>query len=144
MVLRTYNPAEVTVAIGGAIMSGYTDGTFVEIARNSPSWITAVGADGTVTRGKSNDRSGSLTLTLKQSSPSNDILSGILIADELSNRGVFPVLVKDLSGTSIFFSAQAYINTFATASYGKDIADRTWTITLADVDMLVGSNATTD
>lgn len=144
MVLKTYDPAQVTVAIAGAIMSGYTDGTFVEITRNDVSWNTVVGADGIVSRAKSNNRSGTLTLTLKQTSPSNDVLSGFLIADELSNRGVFPVLVKDLSGTSIFFSAQAYITQFATATFGKEIQDRTWTITLADVDMLVGSNATTN
>lgn len=144
MVLKTYDPAQITVAIGGAIMSGYTDGTFVEIARNDVSWNTVVGADGIVSRAKSNDRSGTLTLTLKQTSPSNDVLSALLIADELTNRGVFPVLVKDLSGTSIFFSAQAYITTYASATYGKDIQDRTWTITLADVDMLVGSNSTTE
>lgn len=143
MSLRTYDPAQVTVAIGGAIMSGYTDGTFVEIARNDNTWNTVVGADGLVTRGKSNNRSATLTLTLKQSSPSNDVLSALLVADELTNGSVFPVLIKDLSGTSIYFSAQAFINTFAGATYSKDITDRSWTFTLADCDMFVGSNAET-
>lgn len=143
MALHTYDPSEVTVAIGGAIMSGYTDGTFVEIARNEATWNTVVGADGIVTRGKTNNRSGTLTLTLKQSSPSNDILSALLIADELTNASVFPVLIKDLSGTSIFFSAQSFLTTFANSTFSKDITDRSWVFTLADVDIFVGSNATT-
>lgn len=143
MTLHTYDPAQITVAIGGAIMGGYTDGTFVEVARNESSWNTVVGADGIVTRGKSNNRSGTLTLTLKQSSPSNDILSAILVGDELTNVGVFPVLIEDLSGTSLYFSAQAYITTFASSTFSKDITDRSWVITLADCDIFVGSNATT-
>jgi len=143
MTLFTYDPASVTVAIGGAIMSGYTDGTFVELSRNSPTWSQTVGADGLVTRGKTNDRSATLTLTLKQSSPSNDVLSGFLVLDELSNSGVFPVLIKDLSGTSIYFSAQGFITTYPTSTFGKDISDRSWVIFLADCDMFVGSNAST-
>jgi hypothetical protein len=143
MTLHTYDPAEVTVGIGGAIMSGYTDGTFVEIARNEATWNSVVGADGIVTRGKTNNRSGTLTLTLKQSSPSNDILSALLVADELTNGSVFPVIVKDLSGNSLYFSAQAYITTFPSSTFSKDITDRSWVIFLADCDMFVGSNATT-
>lgn len=143
MTLHTYDPSLVTIAIGGAVMSGFSDGTFVEISRNEPTWNTVVGADGIVTRGKTNNRSGTLTLTLKQSSPSNDVLSALLIADELANGSVFPVLIKDLSGTSLYFSAQAFISSFPTSTFSKDITDRSWVITLADCDMLVGSNATT-
>jgi hypothetical protein len=141
--VRTYDPSEVIITLAGVIISGYTDGTFVEVARDEPTWTKTVGADGTVTRGKTNNRAGTVTITLKSSSPSNDVLSGILIADELTSTEVFPVLIKDLSGTSVFFSAQGWVQQYANAPFGKDIPDRVWTIATAELDMLVGSNSLT-
>jgi hypothetical protein len=143
MALFTYDPAEIIITIGGVPMAGFTDGTFCEVVRNEPTWNLVVGADGIATRGKTNNFSGTLTVTLKQSSPSNDVLSAFMIADELSNTGVIPILIKDLSGTSTFFSAQGWIAQFANATYGKDIQDRSWTISLAEIDMFVGSNSQT-
>ena len=122
-------------------MSGFSDGTFLEIDRNEPTWNLVVGADGLVTRGKTNNFSGTLTLTLKQSSPSNDVLSGIMAIDEATNSGVVPVLVKDLSGNSIYFSARAWVTQYANSIFGKDINDRQWILSLDEADMFVGSNS---
>lgn len=141
MSVRTWDPSKVVISIGGAVMSGFSDGTFLEIDRNEPTWNTVVGADGLVTRGKTNNYSGTLTLTLKQSSPSNDVLSAFMAVDEATNSGVFPLLVKDLSGNSIYFSAQAWITQYANSTFDKNITDRQWIITLADADIFVGSNA---
>jgi hypothetical protein len=35
------------------------------------------------------------------------------------------------------------VSQFANATFAKEITDRTWTISLADVDMFVGSNSLT-
>ena len=141
MSVRTYDPKAVIVTINGIPMSGYSDGTFVEIDRNEPTWNTVVGADGLVTRGKTNNFSGTMTLSLKQSSPSNDVLSSLMAIDEATNTGVFPILVKDLSGNSIYFSADCWINQYANSTFDKAITDRQWTLTLAQADIFVGSNA---
>lgn len=140
MSVFTYDPKLITVVIGGVPMSGFTDGTFLEIDRDEPTWTKIVGADGYVTRGKTNNFSGTLTLTLKQSSPSNDVLSGFLSVDEATNTGVFPVLVKDLSGTSIYFSGSCWVTQYANSTFGKDINDRSWILSLAEADIFVGSN----
>lgn len=141
MAVYTYDPSQVIIAFSGVPLSGFTDGTFCEIVRDEATWVKTVGADGIVTRGKTNNRSGTLTVTLKQSSPSNDVLSGFMIADELSNKGVFPVIVKDLSGTSIYFAAQGWISAFANSTFGKEISDRSWIISLAETDIFVGGNS---
>lgn len=141
MSVRTYDPKQVIVVVGGVPMSGFSDGTFLEIDRNEPTWNTVVGADGLVTRGKTNNFSGTMTLTLKQSSPSNDVLSGFMALDEATNNGVFVVLVKDLSGNSIYFSAQGWVTQYANSTFDKNITDRQWVITLAEADIFVGSNA---
>ena len=101
MAVRTYDPKQVIITVGGVPMSGFSDGTFLEIDRNEPTWNMVVGADGLVTRGKTNNFSGTMTLTLKQSSPSNDVLSGFMAIEEASNGVVFPILVKALCGISI-------------------------------------------
>lgn len=141
MAVRTYDPKQVVISIGGVPMSGFSEGTFLEVDRDEPTWNKVVGADGLVTRSKTNNLSGTLTLTLKQSSPSNDVLSGFLAIDEATNQGVVPVLVKDLSGNSIYFSANAWITQYANSTFGKDISDRQWVLSLDEVEIFVGSNA---
>jgi hypothetical protein len=141
MSVRTFNPADVVVTISGIPMSGYADGTFLLVDRDEDAFIKVTGADGTSTRVKSNNRSATMTLTLKQSSPSNDILSGLANLDELTSEGVFPVLVKDLSGNSIYFSATGWIQKYPASEFGKEINNREWIIDLVDTDMFVGSNA---
>lgn len=141
MAVRTYDPKQVIVTIGGVPMSGFSEGTFLEVDRSEPTWNMVVGADGLVTRGKTNNFSGVMTLTLKQSSPSNDVLSAFMAVDEATNAGVVPVLIKDLSGNSIYFSARAWITQYANSSFGKDISDRSWILNLDEADIFVGSNS---
>lgn len=141
MALRTYDPKQVVISIGGVPISGYADGTFLLIDRDENAFTKVTGADGTSTRVKSNNRAGSMTLTLKQSSPSNDVLSGFATLDELSNAGVVPILIKDLSGNSLYFSATGWIQKFPSSEFGKEISNREWVLDLVDVDMFVGSNA---
>lgn len=143
MSIRTYDPRSVIITIGGVPMSGFSDGTFLEVVRDEATWTKVVGADGYVTRGKTNNFTGTLTLTLKQSSPSNDVLSGFIALDEVSNSGIVPILVKDLSGNSTYFSGQGWVRQYANSTFAKDITDREWTVDLGQLDLFVGSNAET-
>lgn len=141
MAVRSYDPKQVIVTVGGIPISGYTEGTFVTVTRDEDTWTKNVGADGLVSRVKTNNFTGSCVITLKQTSPSNDVLSGFIATDEATNIGVVPVLVKDLSGTSIYFSATGWIKKWADSSFSKEIGDREWTIDLSTLDLVVGSNA---
>lgn len=141
MSVRTYDPKQVIVTINAVPISGFSDGTFLEIDRSEPTWNTVVGADGLVTRGKTNNFTGTVTLTLKQSSPSNDVLSGLMAIDEATNAGVFPILVKDLSGNSIYFGGRCWVTQYANSTFGKDINDRQWTLMMDEADIFVGSNS---
>lgn len=140
MSLKTYDPKQVLVLVGGVPMGGFTDGAFVSVSRDEDSFTKVVGADGETSRSKRNNRSGSMTLTLHQTSPSNDVLSALAIADELSNAGVVPVMVKDSSGRSILFSALGWIRKPADSSFSAEIEDREWVLDLADLDMSVAGN----
>jgi len=147
MSVRTYNPGAVILTIGGTPVSGYADGTFIRVERKNDSFTMVSGADGVVSRSKTNDFSGTITLTLAQTSPLNAVLSAFAAADELTNKGIFPVSCMDSSSSmikgqySLHFSAYGWIRKPASAEYGKDISNREWVIDCADLMMFAAGNA---
>jgi hypothetical protein len=140
MAVRTFDPKSVIIAIGGVPMSGFADGTFLEITADTQQFTKVIGADGYATRVKTNNYGGVMTLTLSQSSPSNDVLSALLNADRVANAGVVPILIKDLSGTTIIFSATGWIQQFPDSAFGNAINNRAWAFDLAEMDVFIGGN----
>lgn len=128
MALRTYDPKEVSIIAGGEIVQGYADGTFISIERDEDTWALQIGADGEGARSKSNNRSGTITLTLQQTSASNAILNALAQADELSNGGVFSVLVRDNNGGSLAAAETAWIQKPSNQEYGREAGEREWVI----------------
>lgn len=137
---KTYDPKNVSVIVGGHIVQGYEDGTFVKVARNNDMWTTKVGADGEGARAKSNDKSGTIEITLMQSSASNDILTGYALADEINNGGQVPVLVKDNNGTSLHAMESGWIKKMPDDERNKEVGAVTWIIESANLAMFVGGN----
>jgi hypothetical protein len=138
--VRSFDPKSVVITIGGVPMSGFADGTFLELTADNMQFTKITGADGYTTRVKSNNYGATMTLTLSQSSPSNEVLSAFLTADRLRNAGVVPVLVKDMSGTTTFFAGSGWIQQFPDTTFGNEINNRAWTIDLAEAEIFVGSN----
>jgi len=139
--IRTYAADEVRIVVGGAPITGLADGTFVSVSRDEQAYNKVTGADGTTSRAKTANRAGTITLTLQQTSPANDVLSGYMIADEQDNSGVVPVLVKDGSGRTVVSAASAYVQQAPDADFSKDIEEREWVLECAGIDMFVGGNA---
>lgn len=140
MGLHTFDFKDVSVVIGGSPIHGFAEGEAIQIELTEDSYTMVSGADGIVTRVKSNNRTGALTLTLTQSSLSNDVLTGYYLQDLQSNSGVVSVEVRDNNGTSEIFSATGWIRKPASMSFGKDATDREWILDLADVNYFVGGN----
>lgn len=141
MAVKTYDPNQVSVIVGGKIISGFADGSYINVERNEQMFNLKVGVDGEGTRAKSNNKSGKITLTLMQSSSSNDDLSAFAAADELSNSGAVPVLVKDGSGTTLIAAATAWIQKYSNAEFGKEVLTRQWVLETDELIMLVGGNS---
>jgi hypothetical protein len=129
----TYDPGKVSCSTAGVKLSGYADGTFIEAARSEPLSSTKVSADGSVvTRVKSRNRSGSLTLTLLAESESNAYLDKLRALDEFGGNSVFPMVIDDGNGTEIF-SATAWIEELPSYSYAKEGGTRAWKFGLSDM-----------
>lgn len=139
-IVLTYDPKQVCFIVGSAIMAGYTDGTFIHVERNEDMWATKIGCDGVGTRAKSNNKSAKITLTLHQSSASNDVLSALAAADELANTGVVPYLLRDASGRTLSSSLSCWVTKYAPVDFGKEVTDRAWVIETNSADLFVGGN----
>lgn len=131
-VVTTYDPARVTVIIGGIPISGYADGTFLTVEPMSDAVMSEAGADGEIARAISSDKRYTFTLTLQQGSTSNDALSGLFLLDQASNGGgMVPIAVADLSGRTLFAVSRAWITKMPTVEFGKELNDREWVFTTA-------------
>jgi hypothetical protein len=138
--VKTYDPGQVVVAVGGNILSGFAEDGLVEVERAEASFVLHVGADGEVTRSRNRNRSGTVKVKLIRTSSSNDVLAGLLRADELFGTGVFPISVKDLLGTTIHFGQSAWVERPPTDTFDKEANEREWTISVGDLDMNPGGN----
>ncbi|ODN41243.1 phage structural protein [Piscirickettsia litoralis] len=135
----TYSAEDVIVIIGGISVSGFADGSAVKIKRNTPTFKSKVGMKGDVTRVKSSDRTGLLTLTLKQSSNINQAFSALALADEATGDGVFPILVKSPNNFTIAVAEHAYIQEWPEIDFSDDESNIEWQIAVADLTLNVGA-----
>jgi len=140
MTVETYSPKRVELIVSGVPMRGFSDGTFITAERTSDAFATNVGADGEVSRTHSADKTGKITLTLQQTSDSNDFLSVLVNADEISLLGQFPILLKDTNGKTLCESPCAWIDKVASAEFSNEISDREWIISCSELIIFVGGN----
>lgn len=129
--INDYDPMKVSVLVNYVPVTGFADGTFVSVNRNNPTWNTVSGASGEVVRSKSNDKTGTIEITLMQSSAFNSTMKGLMLADETSNAGKFTIQVIDNNtGKEIIGATEGWINQPPQIEYGKEQSERQWTITV--------------
>lgn len=138
--VRTYDPKKIVMTFGPVIITGLAEGTFVTITQSGPSFEKVKGADGGVDRVNKNANDYSVAINIKRTSLTNDALSAIVIADKNTNTGKFPLVVKDLNGTSLFVAAQAWIAKEPDAEDGDSIANREWLFDTGIAAQFIGGN----
>jgi len=136
----SYNPKDVAVIFGGIPLDGFVDGTFLDLQFDEVQWNKVTGADGLTSRAKTNNYAGILTLTLQQTSNSNDYLAGIWNADRRTSAGVLPLLVKDASGRTVIAAKNAWIRQAPNLSFSKEVEGREWALDLDDMEWFGGGN----
>jgi hypothetical protein len=126
--MATFDPQAVKVFYGPLILHGFMDGTMIQVAQDEATFSKHIGGDGEGCRVRNRNEGGKITVTLQQSSPSNDDLSTMHNADKLTGIGQQSVMVKDLRGTLLVSASEAWLEKFADISIGKEIEGREWTI----------------
>lgn len=133
-----YDPIQVVFNVGGKDVSGYAEGTFVEVERAVDAFTTTSGSDGEVTRTKSQNRIGTFKVTLQQSSPSNDVFSALATLDEQSSGGAVPILLSDRNGTTIAQCKQGWVKKKANTTFANTSENREWTFETGNLVYDVG------
>lgn len=136
--VKTYDPKQVVVNLSYGLnfatqITGFADGTAIKIVRTAEAYSKTVGMDGDTSRVKNSDRSGECTLTLAQTSPSNDFLTAM--ANATSDGDVGRLTVTDIYSGSEYSSAYVWVKKPADVEYGKSLSNREWVLECADLDM---------
>lgn len=139
---RTYDPNQVNLYISGILVTGFAEDTFIEVKRNEPIYKTKYGVRGDATRTRNANKSGTITFHLMQSAVANEKLSELVAADEIAAAGtiVFPVMIKDSSGTSLDSAPEAWIIGYPDATYAREVKERTWVIECETLIRFIGGN----
>ena len=139
-VFKNYDPSRYTVSFGSILIGGFNDGTFIKTSRNEDAYSVKVGGQGDVTRVRSLNKTGQITVTLLAESPTNDLLSAEAINDELTGAAYAPIMVKDLNGTTVMAAENAWIMKMPETEIATDASPREWVLECADLTMLVGGS----
>lgn len=147
--LATFAPNDVNVVITQSssgiahIVSGYSEDSIVNIERSAETFTMYTGADNTSTRIYNANKSATVTLSLQQTSASNDILS-LLYANDSASRnssGLFSLQISDSSGRSRYFSDDAYVGVVPNSAFGNSMQTRDWVLHAHNLDTYIGGNA---
>jgi hypothetical protein len=142
--MRTYDAKKVVVTLAGIVLpGGFAEDDGIKVTPNEPEqWQSMYGQDGQVVRSKVNNSGVKVTLTLQQSSDTNDILSRLLNQDleAVNGQGIGAFQLTDLNGNTIIRGPQAWIVGFPEVTRGKTAKTNAWVIEVANVNQIVGGN----
>lgn len=139
--LFNYIPESVMCLVAGILpVEGYVAGTFINIQKDKIPFQSITTPDGTTARLYNADQTYTIRLTLHNGSSSNDVLTKLWQLDEISNRGKFPLLIKDGSGSDLFFSTTTWIEQPPSIVKSDGIDGRTWVLKSAYAVVNIGGN----
>ncbi len=138
MATKTYDPNRMLFSFAGRNISGWAKGTFIEVDFDEDAFTKQTGAGGETARAKNNNRGGTVKITLMAHVQSNDILSAIAAADQLTNSGVGSIFGKEFNGTTRFSSGNAWVKKLPKVERSEENGTVEWMFDCADLDVFVG------
>lgn len=139
--LFSYIPESVNCLIGGIIpVEGFVDGTFISVDKDEMPYSSIRMPDGTVARKKNTSQTYTITITLHNGAETNNLLTKMWQIDELTDRGKFPLLIKDQSGSDLLFSTESWIEGIPSITKSNAIDSRVWVIKSAYAVINIGGN----
>lgn len=124
--IYSYAAEDVHVVIGGMTIEGYNDGSFVTIETPEEIFKTKRTSSGKVVRTRIKNNIYKLTLSLHQTSESNDTLWRLLTLDKKLGDAIFPIFIKDSGSATSILAAQAWICNLPTITYSDGMEVREW------------------
>ena len=139
--LFNYCPESVNCLIAGFIpIEGFVDGTFISVDKDEMPYSSVRLPDGTIARKYNNSQTYTITITLHNGAETNNLLTKMWQVDEITQRGKFPLLIKDQSGSDLLFSTESWIEGIPRLTKSNAIDSRVWVIKSAFATINVGGN----
>ncbi len=125
----TIDPLSLHCIVGGHRVSGFAPGSFLSVVYDVDAFTRLIGVDGEGAWFKSANRAALVTITLIQSSQSNDVLSGFHIADLNTPNGLLiPFSLREQNGTTLLVAPQARVIKLPDVTYSDSVESRAWSI----------------
>lgn len=140
--MRQYNPKKIAGSWRGIPFVGFMDGTFISVEADEDAAMKHVGAQGNATVAINANEGAAITLTLAQSSPTNDALSALVPNARRNSLPSGPLMIKDLNGLTLVMCETAWIKKVANVTYGKEIEGREWVFDCESAVIIVGGTGT--
>jgi hypothetical protein len=136
MGFKTWNVRELSISLDAVSLDdgGYAEDEVFSLDWGEDWYTKYVGADGEVTRTRTNNFSASVTLKYAQTAAANTRLSGLLTTDIATLSGVAAGVfqAKDNAGKLLVTSPRAWIVAPPAVKLGKTVQVFEWKIDLAD------------
>lgn len=137
----TYDPKKNIIIYGGRQLTGFAEDDMITIKPLGDGMQIYNGADGEVGRSVDPNRTFEVKVSLATSSKSNDYLSECYNKDRRTGSYMLPLTIKDLSGSTLFFAKQAWVQNFPESKRGRNIDNQDWTFNTGQVnDPVIGGN----
>lgn len=137
----TYDPKKNIIIYGGRQLTGFAEDDMITIKPLGDGMQIYSGADGEVGRSVDPNRTFEVKVSLATSSKSNDYLSECYNKDRRTGSYMLPLTIKDLSGSTLFFAKQAWVQNFPESKRGRKIDKQDWTFNTGQVnDPVIGGN----
>jgi len=118
--------------VGINISTGFDEGDVLELEPEAETFGHKVGADGEVTRFRTNNRVNKAMFKFMQTSIANSLFSAIANLDQntAGGAGIGSFLFQDLQGTTIFSGQFGWISKRPKRTFGKEPTTREWECTV--------------
>lgn len=141
--MATYSAADVTIAFGEILISGFGPNDFISVEATNPTTTLTEGADGASHFNRSASSSGKATVTCIGSSLANDLLSAAYNADRISGGGAKPFFAKDNSSALSFVTSEAAkIEGPPPWTKGRELGETVWVFLLTSMIINHGGTIT--
>lgn len=111
---------------GADLSEGLASGTFIQIARNAPTWSQKPDGLGGTVRLYNPDLSGSASLQIDAESRTHQILVTLANTDRVARAVVGPMLIRDTNTLEVTLLTRAYISTIPNIQKGTQAAVLSW------------------
>lgn len=137
----TYNPKMLVIVYGSREVDEFAEDDMVTIKPLGEGTQIYSGADGSVGRSMDPNQTYEVTIALATTSKTNDYFSNVYNLDRSTGRGILPLTIKDLSGTTVFQANQAWITNFPEHKRGRKIEAQEWVFHTGQVaNPMIGGN----